>query len=138
MSGDPLRAREAEHRGAVEAARLAEVEVLDAGAADAQLRRPEVALESAVVALGRLAVDEQAEAALEGQRLMAGGLQLLAERAGMPTRLSAMSLLYVGLVSIVGSPSAVIGGAAEVGVLARDELGRRFRQRLAVEPALED
>ena len=57
---------EAEELRTVEASPVAEVDVLDDGVG-AKLGLFQVALESAVVPLGELSVDEQAEALLEGE-----------------------------------------------------------------------
>jgi|SRR5450756_293711 len=65
----------------IQPAGAAEVEVLDRGGADPELGRPKIALEASVVPVLGLAVDEQAQALLEGERLVVGPLLLVGEGA---------------------------------------------------------
>ena len=67
--------------GAVQAAGVAEVDVLDGGG-DAQPGCLEAALDAAAGPVGELAVDEQAEAFVEAEPGVAGLLVLLGEGGG--------------------------------------------------------
>jgi hypothetical protein len=78
---DPLTLGKLKDQATVDAARGGEVEVLD-GSWERQSRRPQSSLETVVVAADALAVDEQAEAILEGQVGVLGIVQLLFE--GVP------------------------------------------------------
>ncbi len=62
-----------------------------------------------MLAVGRLAVHEPAEVALEGQRCLVGALERSLSAAAMAVGLSARSLFLVGLVS-----TAIGGDAAEI------------------------
>ena len=88
----PLGAGQAEHLRTVETARVAEVDVLDAGRG-AQLGDLEVALDASVVAVLGLAVDEQPQPLLEAERLILGALQLLAEGAGHAHQVEGVELV---------------------------------------------
>ena len=83
---------EAEELRAVEASPAAEVDVLDDGVG-AKLGLFQVALESPVVPLGELSVDEQAEALLEGERLVLGSLALVDEAGGHCVELEGIEAL---------------------------------------------
>ena len=63
---DPVRLGQGEDLGAVQAAGVAEVDVLDGGGG-AQLGGLEAALQPPAGRVGELAVDEQAEALLEAE-----------------------------------------------------------------------
>jgi hypothetical protein len=81
VGADPAGRRELEQDAPIEPARGPEVGVLDRRG-DAQLGRAEVALETPVLAIGGLPVDEQPEPVLEGQLGVRGALALLGEGAG--------------------------------------------------------
>ncbi len=80
-SPDPTAVGEVGEDGAVDAAGRAQVGVLDAGGV-AESRELQPGGETAAVAFGGLAVDEQAEALLEGHGLAGRDAALLVERPG--------------------------------------------------------
>lgn len=83
------------HDGAVETAGRAQVEVLDAGGL-AQRGELQAGDEAAGVALVGFAVDEEAEALLEGQAVGDGRGALLVEGLGHAGEARAMSLSLLG------------------------------------------
>ena len=121
MGVDPARRGEIEEDAPVETAWRPEVDVLDRRR-DAQLGRPEVALQSAVLAVGRLPVDEQAETVLEAEAAIGGRLlTLLGEGVGHAREVEGVELVERRVGLSMGSPSSlVVGGAADVGVSRRE------------------
>ena len=81
---DPVAGGELLEQRAVEAARRLQIDVLDDGVL-AQAGEPQAGHEPLVVALGRLAVDQQGEALLEAERGDVG-LVAAAPRAPWPCR----------------------------------------------------
>jgi hypothetical protein len=78
MVCDPVAAGEAKHDGLVEATWGSEVDVFEGGI-ETQLGDLEKPSESAVLALGSLALEEQCEPILEGDGLHVGDSELLGE-----------------------------------------------------------
>ena len=93
----PAPGGEGEDEGFVEAARLAEVDVLDAGVGLTQLRAAQSIGHAPVVAHGEFTVDEQAEALLERERLAGGGLELLGQCGGHAEALELVELVDDGV-----------------------------------------
>jgi len=77
----PVRLGQVQDAGAVQAAGVAEVDVLD-GRGEPQPGGLEAALDAAAGPVGQLAVDEQAEAFVEAEPGVAGLLVLLGEGGG--------------------------------------------------------
>ena len=99
MIRDPLAVGELEDQRAVELPWRVQVEVFEAG----RLFQPgeaEPVGESAAVALGDLAVDEQAHALQEAEASNVGHLLLPLQRMGMPVSLRARSWSKVGCVNM--------------------------------------
>ena len=76
---------------------MAEVDVLDASVGMAQLRAAQSIGHASVVAHGEFAVDEQAEAFVERERVTGGGLELLGQRRGHAETLELMELVDGGM-----------------------------------------
>jgi hypothetical protein len=76
---DPLALGQVEHEAAIEAARGGHIQVLDSRR-ERQFGGPQATFETAVVAVGALHVDEQAETILEGQVGVLRIVKLLFER----------------------------------------------------------
>ena len=109
----PVRLGEGEDLGAVEPAGTAEVDVLDRGRG-AELRGLQAAFQPPVAAGGELAVDEQAEALLEGEPGV-GGLLALVGEAWRPWRAAAGSSVPRWWCSAASRVlSCVVAGAADV------------------------
>ena len=89
---DPVALGERQHGRAVEPSRRPQVEVLDDRIA-AQPSGLQLAGEAAVLAVGGLAVDEQAEPLLEGEPGVGGGLELLGEGTGHAAQAQGLELL---------------------------------------------
>ena len=121
---DPVASDELLEQGAVEAADGAQIDILDDGGL-AQAGELEARDEALVVALGGLAVDQQAEALLEAECGDVGLSSLLLERLGHAGKPKAIKRSWVGWVSIVLSLSVVVAAAADVGVLDRSGSRRR-------------
>lgn len=81
---------------------MAEVDVLDAGR-EPQLGTLGVALQAPVGPVPCLAVDQQPQPLLEGERLVLGALQLLGQGAGHPGKPKAWRWSRVGLMSMTVS-----------------------------------
>lgn len=82
MTPDPAAVDEMRHDGAVDAARRAQVEVLDAGGL-AQGGELETGDQALGIALSGLAINQQAEPVLESEGVKRGrGLALLVQRRG--------------------------------------------------------
>lgn len=81
VSADPVAASQAEQEGLVQAARRAEVDVLD-GSREAQLGELQVTGEAPVVTAGEFSFDEQGEAVVEAEGVSVGDGELLFERGG--------------------------------------------------------
>ena len=96
----PAPGGEGEDEGLVESAGVTEVDVLDAGVGVAQLRAAQSIGHAPVVTHGGFAVDEQAEALLERERLAGGGLELLGQRAGHAEALELVELVDDGVIAI--------------------------------------
>lgn len=92
MRRHPLGVSQCEDDRSVQPARTAEVEVLDRRV-DAELGRPEVPLQAAVVAVLGLPVDEHPQALLEGEGLVVGAFELLREGAGHAREVERVELL---------------------------------------------
>ena len=89
VGGDPARRGQIEQDAAVEPPSRPEVDVLDRGR-QAELGRPQVALEPTVLPFGHLPVDEQAEPVLERKGPYVVGCSRCSAKAwAMPARLSA-------------------------------------------------
>ena len=116
---DPVAGDELLEQRPVEAARRFVVDILDDGGL-AQAGEPQAAIEPLVLALGRLAVDQQGEPLLEGERGDIGLSSLFVERlghAGEPERDEAV-VGGMGQHRFLLS-SVVVATAADVAVLDR-------------------
>ena len=139
LAADPVAVDELGEEGAIEAARRAQIDILDDGGL-AQRGELQARDEPLVVALGGLAVDHQAEALLEGERGDVGLALLILEglgHAGKPEGGEA----FVGGVDehqVSFCWSVVVATAADVGVM--DGIGVRFGigHEGPVEAGLED
>src|SRR5437762_1386152 len=135
--GDPLAGGEALDERAVEAAGMAEVDVLHARLPIAELGELEAAGEAARLAFGPFAIDEQPEALFAGERGVAVGLrELLLEGAGdaVEAQLTEFSKRLLGrhgplLLRGRGSTRAheCVRGRARVRSVARGAAGARGR-----------
>ena len=75
--------------------------------------------EATVLAIGGLAVHEQAEALLEGELGVGGRLELFLERPGHAAEAEGLELVDGGVDEHGSSSSLVVGGATHVGVDGR-------------------
>ena len=91
-----MRLGEGEHERTVETAGAPEVEILDRGV-DAQAGRLQAALQATVVAVLGLAIDEEPEALLEGERRVVGPLALLGIGARHAAEAEGLELLERGV-----------------------------------------
>ena len=93
MLDDPAAGSELANDGAIEVPPDIVVDVLDAGAADAELGLAEDAAEPLVLAIEPFGVDEQAEALVEGQTGGVGVSSLLGPGGGHGVELQGLELL---------------------------------------------
>ena len=106
MFADPAPVGEGEDELPVEAAAVSEVDVLDAGL----MLEPGAAQpvgELPRVALGELAVDEQAEPLLERQGVDLGGVELLSQSLGHPGAAELLELVHGRMSQHLGVLSGV-------------------------------
>ena len=106
MFADPAPVGEGEDELAVEAAAVSEVDVLDAGLM-LELGAAQPVGELPRVALGELAVDEQAEPLLERQGVDLGGVELLSQSLGHPGAAELLELVHGRMSQHLGVLSGV-------------------------------
>ena len=132
----PARAGEIEQLTSIQPTGMAEVDVLDRGI-QAQLGGSHVPFEPPVLALGHLAVHEQPQTVFEAETAIGCGLfALLGQTMGHTREIEAVELVEGGTGEHVVLLSAVVGGAADVGVVAVGTPCWRRGQGRPVEPVL--
>src|SRR6266705_788071 len=100
---DPLARGQAEHEGFIKPTRVTIVKVLQAGT-QPQLGLPQAGGEPAVTSDRHLAIDQQAQAFFETERLALRQVHLLAERFGPARASKGQQLVAGGVVQHMGSP----------------------------------
>ena len=135
---DPAAAGETKYDGLVEAARGSEVDILEAGI-EAQLGDLQKPSESAVLALGGLAFEEQREPILEADGLHVGDSELLGEGLSHAGESECVEPVERGFDEHVRSSLQVVIRSPEMGMVLREiERSLWVFEGLTVESVLED